>query len=90
MTKFRITKAKLPEGVKLAKNYKKNVKPSAKEYFPLTQVELGYQFYVPGYTARDLRGVIHMKRRTQGMKFISETEGNPRGTNYRARVIRVK
>ena len=88
MAKFKISNTKkLPEGVKLAKTARK-VKASTKEYFPLTTTPLGYSFFVPGYTARDLRGVIHSKKRTRGMKFVAQTE-RARGT-YGARVFRVK
>lgn len=88
MAKFKINNTKkLPEGVKLAKTAKK-VKPSSKEFYPLTTTPLGYNFFVPGKTARDLRGVIHTKRRTQGMKFVAETENTKNG--YGARVYRVK
>lgn len=89
MAKFKITNTKkLPEGTKLAKNGKK-VKTSENEYYPLTKTPVGYNFFVPGKTARDLRGVIHSKKRTQGMKFVSETE-NTRNGSFGARVYRVK
>lgn len=89
MSNFKIsTKSKLPEGVKLAKSGKKNVKPSNKETYPLTRLNLGDSFFVPGKTARDLRGVIHTKSRTRGMKFVSKSLIE-RG-NFGVRVYRVK
>jgi len=87
-TNYRISSnSKLPEGVKLAKSGKK-VKQSTRETYPLTQLGLGDSFFVPGKTARDLRGVIHTKTRTRGMKFVSESRIE-RG-NFGVRVYRVK
>lgn len=90
MTKanYRIsTSSKLPDGVKLAKSGKK-VKPSTRETYPLTKLSLGESFFVAGKSARDLRGVIHTKARTRGMKFVSESK-TERGT-FGVRVYRVK
>ena len=85
---FKITKTKtLPEGVKLYKKAAK-VESSGKEYFPLLQMEVGESFYVGGRDARSMRGSIHMKRRTQGAKFVSRTEET--NTKYGVRVYRVK
>lgn len=88
-TNYRISSnSKLPEGTTLSKKAKKNVKPSSRETYPLTKLDLGDSFFVPGKTARDLRGVIHTKSRTRGMKFVSESKIE-RG-NFGVRVYRVK
>lgn len=78
MTNYRIsTTRKLPEGVKLYKSGPKNVTPSSNETLPLTKLTLGASFIAYGYdTARDLRGIIHKKDRTRGMKFVSQTDEN--------------
>jgi hypothetical protein len=68
----------LPEGVKLSKK-EIYVETSYNEYFPLTKMEVGGAFRVKGRTARSLRGVIHKKSRTKGMKFRAVTDQLPTG-----------
>lgn len=86
---YKITRnAKLPEGVKLSKTSKK-LKQSATEGFPLTQLNVGDAFTVPGRDARSLRGTIHNKRRAKGAKFVSETVTTRNG-GFAAKVYRVK
>jgi hypothetical protein len=71
---YKVTnRAKLPEGVTVAKRTRKNVAVSSTEVFPLTKMKPGDSFFVPEYTARDLRGIIHKYPRNRGMKFVSRT-----------------
>ena len=90
MTNFKITKAKkLPRGYKVARNYKKRVKESTTEYFPLTKTPVGYRFFVPERDARSLRGSLHMNRgNRKGLQFVSETVKS--GRSYGTYVYRVK
>ena len=82
---FTVKKAKksdIPAGIRLSKTNKK-LPRSSKEYFPLTKMNVGDYFIAEGYTARDLRGVIHKKSRTKGAKFRAFTEYGYRGyTSY--------
>jgi len=76
----------LPDGVKLSKRPAPFTGYSFSEFFPLTEMELGASFLAKGYTARDLRGVIHKRSRTRGMRFVSRTSKNGNS----ARVWRIK
>ena len=76
----------LPEGVKLAKNPVRNVEYSDNEFFPLTKLSVGDSFYVKGRNARSMRGIIHKKERTRGMKFVARSNQNGTGV----RIWRIK
>ena len=88
MTSYKISnKYKTPEGYTVAKKYK-TYPESARETYPLTRMIPGDSFFVPNFTARDLRGVIHSRSRTRGMKFVSETVNTNK--QFGARVWRIK
>lgn len=90
MAKFKIsTTRKLPEGYTAARKAAR-LPRSERETFPVTQLEVGHSFYVPGRDARSMRGTIHSRSRVGSARFVAETDYSKTGTVKGTYVYRVK
>jgi len=87
---YRVTNTvALPKGVKLSRRPVKNITPSLSEGFPVTSMDLGDSFYVPGRTARSLRGTLFKTPRNRYQKFVSRTRKTSSGQVRGVRVWRI-